>query len=148
MNKKRKEIKKNSRIIERRINKINAIIEYFIDSYYLDPNRKIDALEIYSKLNKGDAAFIDLFLSELRNKNIIIGEYKFIITFEGVLFLEDFIRIRSGYRNDKIAIILSLGAFGISILAIYNDSILKFMAIFLGLTVVLAIDKIIPKRKK
>lgn len=148
MNKKRKEFKKNNKIIEKRINKINTIIEYLIDSYYLDPNRKIDKFEIYNKFNNGDEILIDLFLSELRNKKKIIGKSKFIITFDGVLYLEDLIRTRNGYRNNKIAIVLSLGAFAISILAIYDDSLSKFVSIFLGFTIIFMINKLIPKKKK
>lgn len=148
MNKKRKEFKKNNKIIEKRINKINTIIEYLIDSYYLEPNRKIDKFEIYNKFNNGDEILIDLFLSELRNKKKIIGKSKFIITFDGVLYLEDLIRTRNGYRNNKIAIVLSLGAFAISILAIYDDSLSKFVSIFLGFTIIFMINKLIPKKKK
>lgn len=148
MNKKRKEFKKNNKIIEKRINKINTIIEYLIDSYYLDPNKKIDKFEIYNKFNNGDEILIDLFLSELRNKKKIIGKSKFIITFDGVLYLEDLIRTRNGYRNNKIAIVLSLGAFAISILAIYDDSLSKFVSIFLGFTIIFMINKLIPKKKK
>lgn len=98
-NKAKKDQKIKNKIIERRHHQISLTAEYLIDSFYLNPNRKIDRHEIYNEINIEDKEIVDAFLDDLLKKKKIIGKSKFLITFDRLTYLQDFVRGRSEYTT-------------------------------------------------
>ena len=147
-NKTKKDQKIKNKIIERRHHQISLTAEYLIDSFYLNPNRKIDRHEIYNEINIEDKEIVDAFLDDLLKKKKIIGKSKFLITFDGLTYLQDFVRGRSEYTNSCIALILSIGSFAAVAFGILNSDFADFMTLIIYCFIIFIVNKTVSERKE
>lgn len=147
-NKEKKEQKIKNKIIERRHHQISLTAEYLIDLFYLNPNRKIERHEIYDEINIEDKEIVDAFLDDLLKKKKIIGKSKFLITFDGLTYLQDFVRGRSEYTNSCIALILSIGSFAVVALEILNSDFADFMTLIIYCFIIFIVNKTVSERKE
>lgn len=147
-NKEKKEQKIKNKIIERRHHQISLTAEYLIDSFYLNSNRKIDRHEIYNEINIEDKEIVDAFLDDLLKKKKIIGKSKFLITFDGLTYLQDFVRGRSEYTNSCIALILSIGSFAAVAFGILKSDFADFMTLIIYCFIIFIVNKTVSERKE
>lgn len=139
--------KKKNKMINNKSDILNAVLEYFIDCFYLEPNKKINIDELHNKFGIENIEIIDLFINDLKKKKKILGKKEFIITFDGFIYLDNLLRSRYEYRNNKIAIILSIGTFSFEILAIINDEFSKFFMFFLVSYIMYVTNKLVSSKK-
>lgn len=148
----KKNIKKKA---ENQKKKLKLIVDYLVDSYYLNPKNEFVINEIRKKLKIKDALLIEEFILYLKKEKYINLNKKtnsFLLQYDGFLYLESIQRNNINYENKLISLIISIVAFFISGFSLIASSEAKdvlssivFVFLIVGI-VCYSIHKIINKK--
>jgi hypothetical protein len=147
----KKNIKKENKRFNEKVriekNGLNNAIKYLVDLYYNNPNNKITFADIKMQVNISDEC-LKLFIEHLRNRKLIKGKKKFLLTFDGLIYLQELERGDTELKFNGINTLVGYGAFTLMILGVlYSDSsIIKFMSIIFVLIIVFLICEIVSKK--
>jgi hypothetical protein len=114
--------------------------------YYNNPNNKVTFDDIKMQVNISDEC-LTLFIKHLRNRKLIKGKKEFLLTFDGLIYLQELERGDTELKFNGINTLVGYGAFTLMILGVYSDSsIIKLMSIIFPLIIVFLICEIVSKK--
>ena len=142
--KKEEKLQKN-KLLKQKEN-YKKIIDYLVDSYYLNPKKELTIEMIRINLKMLECPILSQFIEYLGEENYIIyvgtSKDKFIINYKGFIYLENLQKDNKKYENNLINIVITISAFIISIYALWGSAIMVVMGIIFAFVILIIILKL------
>ncbi len=123
------------------------VLSFLQEQYINNPEKFFSATELSQQTNKPKHMIYDIIY--ILNKKLMLiksGKNEYRISFEGVLYLEDILEDIKQFKLNKMAIIISLGAFSITALNIFDDPGIKIISLLLTFIIIWAVDKVMRQK--
>lgn len=119
------------------------MVNYLVDSYYLNPKSELKTEEIYKKLKISNCIILEEFVSNMKKEKYIkYKKEKFLITYNGFIFLQSINESIKETVNNLINKLISISAFVISTYALWENQIMTILGTIFSFTILFIILKL------